>query len=62
MLVFNPQTLIVLETPFYGEPQDTPRQLVRLHCRVADRLERKPRFIESRNATLYDCTKARSKA
>src|SRR6516164_8474077 len=33
---------------FHGKPQDTPRQLVRFHCRVADRLERKPRLIESR--------------
>jgi hypothetical protein len=33
---------------FHGKPQDTPRQLIRFHCRVADRLERKPSFIESR--------------
>jgi hypothetical protein len=33
---------------FHGKPQDTPRQLVWFHCRVADRLERKPGFIESR--------------
>jgi hypothetical protein len=33
---------------FHGKPQDTPRQLVRFHGRVADRLERKPGFIESR--------------
>ncbi len=32
---------------FHGEPQDAPRQLVRLHCCVADRLEPHPRFIES---------------
>jgi hypothetical protein len=33
---------------FHGEPQDITRQLVWLHRRVANRLERKPCFIESR--------------
>ena len=32
---------------FHGKPQDIARQLVWLHRRVANRLERKPRFIES---------------
>jgi len=33
---------------FHGEPQDAARQLVRLHRGIADRLERQPRFVESR--------------
>src|SRR5947208_1902284 len=33
---------------FHGEPQDAARQLVRLHRGIAHRLERQPRFVESR--------------
>ena len=33
---------------FHGEPQNAARQLVRLHRGIADRLERQPRFVESR--------------
>src|ERR1700751_2445225 len=33
---------------FHGEPQDAARQLDRLHRGIADRLERQPRFVESR--------------